>query len=698
MVEHTIQRVVQGKTLRLVKRDGDGYFKLEGFLPHLIAHEFGADGPEQWDAYQEDALLAKYGVLIDTDAQYAKWITAGKAQELIELLGWGDAFAEAGGTEEDRGSAGSVTDEDEEEEPGLGGGAKRGAEEAGEAAGAGGSPLKKLKAQERLELYGHDLCAFREAGCELALGRAAAPLEAFSGEERVKLEALLQRILFPEGGAQPQFEESLQEVERTYPGVALKWDIPIDEHGNTALHWLCSIASVAMVRCLVGQGADRLPGDRMGETALVKSVKSVNNYDSGTFEELLDYMYPCLVKLDESDRTVLHHIVLTSGMPGCSAAAKYYLDILMGWIVKKQSRRLVVLEEGQKPDCIISRLDLNWFIINVLNAKDSNGDTCLNIASRLGNVSIVEALLDYGADPYIANSSGLRPVDFGAGVSVLYFNNETLNKTAADHNSGTSGQNAVMKQKNCPPPDSNALITRLQSLLSSISKDYEQELKEHEHKLQELHTQLNSRRSQLATSRDRLAKARQLKDEHALLAESVANIEASTKEEEANFAARTREMGINPDDYRGLDEFDADEPFRIDIIYSELDTILHQQFQGDLETMLKDINLNKVVEDILAKTQAQNPDAIAAIPPAVLLRARIQAYKRNEKELEETFQSIDEKHKTLESKFRRVLSLCLKIEEDKVDGMLDGLLQAITNEDPDDIDIDEMQDFLRKHG
>lgn len=44
-----------------------------------------------------------------------------------------------------------------------------------------------------------------------------------------------------------------------------------------------------------------------------------------------------------------------------------------------------------------------------------------------------------------------------------------------------------------------------------------------------------------------------------------------------------------------------------------------------------------------------------------------------------------------------MLSLCLKIDEDKVDDMLDGLLQAISTEDPEDIDTDEMQSFLSKH-
>ncbi|AET37323.1 transcriptional regulator SWI6 Ecym_1065 [Eremothecium cymbalariae DBVPG len=828
MVELQLQKVVDGRVVTLIRRDEDEYFRLEGFLPHLIRHEYGDERvPNHWDHYQEDLLLAKYGILIETDSKYVKWITNSKAKQLIELLGWGGVFGDVeeqgkeggGGAREpvlikdedggrarqqvqeelvvdggDRGSAGSATDQDEEElvreEASTANGArdvgmhkenhnsnndnnsnsnnsnnrsdtsdsnneknqdttnsdshmngdklpsegvgkpKRVSDEQGVAhdrfqtgllstkrtmlevdqgesredvdrngrgqygsTQVGRSPLKKLKSLETLRLFSHDLDRFKEE--DIGLTKAPVPLNDFSPDERMKLEALLQRILFPDNNSQPQFEDALLEVERNFTAIPLKWDIPIDEHGNTALHWLCSIASVTMVKCLVVQGADRLPGDKMGETALVKSVKSVNNYDSGTFEDLLDYMYPCLVELDEANRTVLHHIVLTSGMPGCSAAAKYYLDILMGWIVKRQSRKIQTSSTDDLPDPIISNLNLKWFIANVLNAKDSNGDTCLNIASRLGNVSIVEALLDYGADPYIANSSGLRPIDFGAGVSILSLNSDNLPKGGSNVDSNSNEM--VQKHTNSPPPDSNALITRMKTLLSSISKDYEAELKEHEQKLQELHSQLNAKREQLATSRDRLAKARLLRDEHALISERLTNVETSAKEEEASFVQRTQEMGIDPDDYQGLDEFDADEPFRIDIIYSELETRLNQEFHGDLGSMLKDIDVEKVVEELLAKHQLQNPNLMDEFLPTVLLRARIKAYERNEQQLEDTYDAIDEKHKNLESKFRRVLSLCLKVDEDKVDGMLDGLLQAITNEDPEDIDIDEMQDFLKKH-
>lgn len=89
--------------------------------------------------------------------------------------------------------------------------------------------------------------------------------------------------------------------------------------------------------------------------------------------------------------------------------------------------------------------------------------------------------------------------------------------------------------------------------------------------------------------------------------------------------------------------------------------------------------------------------SVDRLPPAAVLKARINAYKRNDKHLLTTLQTIKQKQTDLESKFRRVLSLCLKIDEHKVDAMLDGLLQAISSEDPQDVDTDEMQHFLKKH-
>ncbi|QLG70138.1 hypothetical protein HG535_0A00770 [Zygotorulaspora mrakii] len=555
---------------------------------------------------------------------------------------------------------------------------------------------------KKIRTFNHDLNS-EMLKQPLRLQKTQKAPQVSNNNQRVKLETFLQRLLFPaiqdisssNNSSQPlSFELALQEVENSYPDIPLNLNIPVDERGNTPLHWLSSIANLELVKYLVEHGTNRLLGDNLGESALVKAVKSVNNYDSGTFEKLLDHLYPCLILEDSMNRSILHHIVITSGMPGCSSAAKYYLDILMGWIVKKQSRVI----EGAGSDIILETLDLKWVISNMLNAPDSNGDTCLNIASRLGNVSIVDALLDYGADPYVANKSGLRPADFGAGTSKLYTNGTSNAEKQSDKLSPHETSTDVNV------PDTISLVEGMQSLLATVSKDYATEVKEHQDKLNKLHKELNSHREVLAASRDRLAHAKQLQDEHAILKEQLGNIRQGVVEEEQKFKEESRLLGLSSEDTAGADwdssEFDADEPFRVDFVYEILENKLANDYNGSVDKLLESETIDSMFNEVRSAYYFHHQDnekLDSMLPPSVLLSARINAYKRNDAQLNSTLEEIRRKQKVLESKFRRVLCLCLKIDEDKVDGMLDGLLQAISSEDPQDVDTDEMQEFLNKH-
>ena len=49
--------------------------------------------------------------------------------------------------------------------------------------------------------------------------------------------------------------------------------------------------------------------------------------------------------------------------------------------------------------------------INV-NAQNSSGNSALSIAALHGRTLLISMLLQYGADPYIPNFSGILPVDF----------------------------------------------------------------------------------------------------------------------------------------------------------------------------------------------------------------------------------------------------------------------------------------------
>ncbi|XDT23664.1 Ankyrin repeat profile [Nakaseomyces glabratus] len=595
-----------------------------------------------------------------------------------------------------------------------------------------GSPLKKMKlkptstsqnssldtlheddteeiknlADQPIVITTHDLEKVNDT--PITLRTADHPSDAVDNDQKLKLETFLQRLLFPEAHESPSklgskngntnpshtFENALYEVDLSMPQVPLNLNIPADEHGNTPLHWLTSIANIDLVKELVKHGASRLLGDNAGESALVKAVKSVNNYDAGTFEELLDYLYPCLILKDSMNKTILHHIVITSGMSRCAIAAKYYLDILMGWVVKKQTRKL----DGT-PDSIFQSIDLKWFINNLLNAQDSNGDTCLNIAARLGNVSIIDALLDYGADPVISNKSGLRPVDFGAGTSKLRGQKGEMSQPKIM--SPAAGNKQVTELSSV---DTGNLIRELETLLNKVKTNYEDEVYQYKNKLEKLHSQLNSQRELLATSRDRLAHTKQLRDDYALLKEQLMNIKQGIAEEEENFRKESEFLGFSSEEASKIDwnssEFDADEPFRIDIIYDLVEHKLNSTYKGNLEELLSQESVESIKKSLIANAGSEDKlkeQLASSLPPAPLLKARLEAYRKNDDHLQDVLVGIKEKRTDLENKFRRVLSLCLKIEEGKVDDMLDGLLQAISSEDPQEIDTEEMQDFLKKH-
>jgi ankyrin repeat protein len=51
----------------------------------------------------------------------------------------------------------------------------------------------------------------------------------------------------------------------------------------------------------------------------------------------------------------------------------------------------------------------------MVNARDKQGNTALNLAARIGNRNIISQLMEVQADPTIPNHKGTRPVDFGVG-------------------------------------------------------------------------------------------------------------------------------------------------------------------------------------------------------------------------------------------------------------------------------------------
>jgi len=168
-------------------------------------------------------------------------------------------------------------------------------------------------------------------------------------------------------------------------------DAIIDSKGHTALHIASALGRLSVVEALVSRGADVHRGNYRGETPLMRAILTTAHYQAQTFESLLRLLRQSIRTTDEAKRSVLHHIVHVAGVLGRVPEANYYLGCILLWIGKHQ----------------LGQFD------TLIDLKDENEDTVLNIASRLGLKTLVGTLIAFGAKPNSINRFGMKADDYG---------------------------------------------------------------------------------------------------------------------------------------------------------------------------------------------------------------------------------------------------------------------------------------------
>ncbi|KAK9473092.1 uncharacterized protein V1510DRAFT_119386 [Dipodascopsis tothii] len=561
----------------------------------------------------------------------------------------------------------------------------------------------------------------------------------------------------------------------------LEIDVSIDDAGHSALHWAAALARVQLVQGLVARGAEPRRGNYGGETALVRAVQVTNSLEQGSFPQLLDILYPAITLTDRANRTVLHHIALTAGIRGRSAASRYYLECLLEWIVRRGASTH-------------KSIGLGRFMSEVVNAQDKNGDTSLNIAARIGNKSIVQQLIEVGADPNIANRAGLRPVDFGVG-----------NLTATPvfrHPPGPLVPEAVVQK-------SKDILSSMGTMLAALDKDFHEELQNKQRTIDTLHTDLREATVKLSEYRRRADTLREQTNRINEIQQRSRNLEQAIAEEENWFkSAEFRESEPAPADSEDTPmadadttieaeaDPDADRPFRVELVVEEIapapeakkesapaeaepkpveekpkepspansvakadepkpasqpETTAEAPAEAAAEAPKADVpqpddapkadeapKVDSVAADAIkteatsaadkpaenkpahapgtpAESNGLNGDAmdIDAAPPKSptpipikkysvkgpapdipVLKARIAAYKINNTRLNGFAQGLRGRSSDLEEKFRKVVALCTGVHENRIDSLLEGLVQAVQS-DPAEVDIARVAGFLR---
>lgn len=149
---------------------------------------------------------------------------------------------------------------------------------------------------------------------------------------------------------------------------------PIDEQGNTALHWACAMGDLDIIRDLIGRGADIHCLSSKDETPLVRAVLFTNNYDRRTMVDLTDILKQTISFRDWFGATVFNHLAQATRSKGKWKSSGYYARVL----IEK-------LREMYPPN----EVDL------VLSSQDSNGETAAIIAAKHGCLQLATTLISH---------------------------------------------------------------------------------------------------------------------------------------------------------------------------------------------------------------------------------------------------------------------------------------------------------------
>ncbi|GAA6043830.1 hypothetical protein JCM8097_002075 [Rhodosporidiobolus ruineniae] len=403
-------------------------------------------------------------------------------------------------------------------------------------------------------------------------------------------------------------------------------DTPIDEQQHTALHWASALARTNLVHSLVAFGADLHRGNNVGETPLIRAVLVTNNFDQDSFLGLVEVLAPSLRTVDAVGRSVLHHAALVAGVKGRAASAAYYLESVLEYVARA--------EKGLFRDLI--------------DARDSMGDTALNIAARVGNKRIVTALLEAGADKLQANKLGLRPIDYGLDDPDLTLSEAQLAMLALP--------SPLPSTSDVPSQTSRDVLAQVESKLSSISTGYEAELATKTADLDEKRRQVQDLTRQLAEQRREQAQWKEEVRQTDEQSQRVKNLFLALEEEDAF-------------DWTGRTEVDG----------SPATPLAGPGFtyRGPGSTLA---NLPSGA-GMQFDTDPPAPETEHGVSGEALVHLlRLQAwYERVEGLMQQRVDKLEGGNVELETKLRKMVASIVGIAEEQVDESLEGLLASLTD-------------------
>lgn len=483
-------------------------------------------------------------------------------------------------------------------------------------------------------------------------------------------------------------------------------DMPIDNTSNTALHWAATLARVSLMRLLVSKGANMFRGNASGQTPLMSAVSVNNSLDHSCFPETLEILAPLIELRDSQGRTILHHIAVTCAIKGRAASSKYYLEALLEYLVRSN------IGGGQLPSFHDASnhpkpIGLMRFMQEMVNARDKAGNTALNLAARIGNRNIISQLMEVQADPTIPNHKGTRPIDFGVGSdmgdgeAIMAATSPSKGKAPLSKVEETSREiQPCTFRSNYFSRSITNLIQVMSGILQSASMQFTQEARLKQDAIDqtnELITQLSSQQKQEQQRLESLRARLRLRQDRA---KRISNLKRWLEPQRHMLSVNAGAIDLH--DKKRIGYADAE---GAGLLIKEDDLPYELRQAGDhLDRRASDgpaylstpVPLDPSTLNQVSHQPQYQTFVLHHIPAASVLRQRLETYTTTNTALLKRSRMLKEKDGQLEMMYRKVVSLCTKVEENRIEECLEGLVAALDSEEGEGVEVGRVREFLRK--
>ncbi|GAA86099.1 APSES transcription factor [Aspergillus luchuensis IFO 4308] len=453
-------------------------------------------------------------------------------------------------------------------------------------------------------------------------------------------------------------------------------EIPLDEYRNNALHWAAMLARMPLVYALVEKGVSIFRLNGAGETALQKSVGTRNNLDYRSFPRLLQVLAPTIDMVDYSGRTILHHIaVMAATGGGGHVSAKHYLEALLEFIVRHGGTSLSrqtpngASENGQGLSQAGEVMTLGRFISEIVNLRDDQGDTALNLAGRARSV-LVPQLLEVGADPHIPNHTGLRPADYGVGVDMVDGNAQSQQAG----NGGDSFMDQLEKTKKEILDSTVSQITSIvQETLSGLNRDLASTLAKKQEKFDHWHSKIRESAKARQIEQKQLDELKSKSSDRIELSRRFKNLEKSSDD---LLVILKGIQGDSLDLSKKCAIGDADKEHGLDI--TEFEAIFPETF------------------DPASGFSEQQMAFLSSLPTPDTLQQKVEGYQKFNEDILNEVERLKSKNVVLGQNYRRMVMACTGWTAEQVDEAAEGLTQCVKELNENPVPEDEAIEILMK--